>query len=246
MYKDNNIKVAWLTCTKGRHSLLERNLRFFLNQDYENKVMIIFNNSPITQRLGSFDGEENVILINQHVNSITKLDYDNLGAIYNDAIDHIPEDVMLLNMADDDDCFMPNHLSAGVEGYLRAKEQGLRAYKPRFSYYHHAGGIVPVANVMEPSIFVEMDHIRIHGFHNNTKNQHHKWLDALGSDILVEENGKKTLIYDWNNHVPTWKTSGDPDNPSNFLNYSENSQDHGDGIITPWHSVDQYYNLICN
>lgn len=228
--------------------MIERNVKMFLDQDYENKVMIIYNNSDVPQVLDESLIGKNIILINQHLDSRTGEPYTNLGAIYNDAIKHIPEDVVLLNMADDDDIFLPNHISEGVHGYQRAKalNPNCKAYKPQFSYYNHAGGVAKMCNVMEPSIFVEVSHIKEYGFHDNTINQHHKWLDGLGSNILTDPEGISTLVYDWNTVVPVWKTSGDPQNPENFNNYTKNSQDHGDRIITPIENCEIYYDLTLN
>lgn len=248
---NNNPKVCWLTCTKGRHTFIERNIRMFLDQDYENKIMVIYNNSDVKQELDKeLDKEyDNVILVNRCIDSKTGKPYDNLGAIYNDALAYIPEDVDLLNGADDDDIFLPNHISEGVKGYLKGKELNpdCKAYKPAKSYYVYLNQpIEKVSNILEPSIFVEMSHIREHKYHNNTENQHHKWLDALGSNIFVDEEGISTMIYDWSQQISAWKASGDPNNPSNFHNCEKNSQDHGDKIITPVDSCEQWYNLIKN
>lgn len=227
------MKVCFLTCTSGRHTLLERVVRCFIEQDYENKVMLIFNNSEVEQQLDESLQDKNIILVNQHIDSQTGQPYANLGAIYNDALRHVPDDVDIVNCADDDDCYLPNHLSEGVKGFTMVAAKGQLAYKPKFSYYRHPNGIQKMCNVFEPSIFVCVKHIKKHGCHNNTENQHHKWLDAVGSNMTMDENGKSTLIYDWRNPVPCFKTSGNPSSPTNFSNYRNFSKDHGDGIISP-------------
>lgn len=226
-------KVCFLTCTSGRHFLLERVVRCFLEQDYENKVMLIYQNSEINQQLDESLMDKGIILVNQNIDSQTGLPYTNLGSIYNDALKAIPEDAEIVNCGDDDDLFLPTHISSGVAGYLRAAEKGQVAYKPKFSYYRYAGGVQKMCNVFEPSIFVCVKHIKKHGCHTNTMNQHHKWLDAVGSNMTMEDGGESTLIYDWSGGHPCFKTSGNPHAPENFSNYRNYSKDHGDGIITP-------------
>lgn len=227
------MKVCVLTCTSGRHTLLERVVRCFLEQDYEDKVMLIYQNSDVYQQLDPSLENENIILVNQHLDSKTGLPYTDLGSIYNDAINHIPEDVDIVNMFDDDDVFLPNHLSLGVNGYIKAENRGMVAYKPKFSYYRHAGGIQKMCNIFEPSIFVSARLLKDVGCHENTENQHHKWLDVVGSNILVEDYpNNSTLIYDWNSPVPCFKTSGNPSEKQNFNNYRTFSKDHGDKIIS--------------
>lgn len=219
----------------------------FLDQDYENKVMLIYNNSDVKLSLDESLLKEPIILINNHIDSKTGQPYTNLGAIYNDAIKYVPYNVHLLNGADDDDIFLPNHISEGVKGYLRGRftNPNSKMYKPLFSYHVYLDQpAVKVANVMEPSMFVNIDHIKQYGYHENTENQHHKWIEALGKNCYVDEAGTPTMIYDWSQEIGTWKTSGDPTNPLNFTNYSNNSLDHGDGIITPWESCQKYYDLI--
>lgn len=245
--ENKNIKVCWLTCTKGRHSLLERNVKMFLDQVYENKVMLIYNNSNIRQDLDNSLLNKNIILVNKSTYDNTGQAYTNLGEIYNDAIKYVPHDVDLIVGADDDDIYFPNHISEGVKGYLRGKELNpeCKAYKPAFSYYKYLGSPVSrVSNILEPSIFVELNHLLLHGYYNNTENQHHKWLNALKSNIYVDENGPSTYLCDWSQEYSTWKTSGDPHNPENFNNYFNNSQDHGDNIITPMKSCQKWYDLI--
>jgi len=249
------MKVVAIMATCGRHTLCERSVRLFRDQDYEGEhILLIYNNSPIEQHPG-LDAKDvelvpnkKVLLINQHVSHRTGLPYENLGDIYNDALKYIPEDMDIVIHWDDDDLFLPNHISEGVKGVLRAREQGKIAYKPAQSYYRHPGGIQLMSNTLEPSIFVPFSHLREHGYHESTSDQHLKWVDPLayGGQILVDEKGKPTLIYNWGDtDVPTFKTSGNAGHPNNFGNYRNFSQDHGDRIITPWpkEKVQKYYNL---
>ncbi len=226
------MKVCVITCTKNRHTCLERSVRYFLDQDYDNCVQLIFNNSSEILKLSDEIPENKVILVNNHIDYNTGKGYKTLGAIYNDAITHIPEDVDVIGFWDDDDLFLPNHISEGVKGLQRGQ---LTAYKPKFSFYKSGKIKKLVENTMEPSIFVKKSHIIEHGFGNETSAQHLKWVDPLVSSkqIYVDPDGIPTLIYMWGENIPVFKTSGDPNNPNNFQNYHNFAKDVGDGVITP-------------
>jgi len=244
-----NITAIVATC--GRHTLLERSVRYFLNQavNPEHDVcMLIYNNSNVSQTLDNWWQNENpngnliIKLVNDNLDSATGKQYTSLGSIYNDALKHVDADTELITHWDDDDTFLPNHIQSGIEGYERALGMGKLAYKPEKSYYRHSGGVELMGNNLEPSIFVNAQHLRLYGYSTTTTDQHLQWLNPLMQEnkLYVDPNGEPTLIYDWNNDVPTWKTSGASDNFGNYRNFSK---DHGDLVITPAprESVTKYY-----
>jgi len=239
------MKVCLITATKNRHKQLERIVRFVLDQTYGNFVHLIYNNAPQSQRLNNNLPQEKFILINNHINLKEKRPYHTLGEIYTDAIRFVPDDVDIINFMDDDDIFLPNHIEEGVKGYIKG---GKKAYKPEKSYFKQSGNrLTLVQNTLEPSIFVDANHVKTHGFFNESVAQHHKWLNPLVYDkeIFVDPDGVPTYICDWSQEIPTFKTSGNPGHPDNFNNYASYSQDIGDGIITPtsksW--AEHYYKL---
>lgn len=223
------MKVCLLTCTKNRNKHIKRLVRFILDQTYINFVHLIYNNSSTYVRLNENLPRDKFVLVNNSRSLSTGKPYSTLGEIYNDAITFIPEDVHLVNFADDDDIYLEDHVQEGVNGYLRG---GLKAYKPRKSWYKQKNRIDLVENVLEPSIFVELSHIKEYGFGLESVAQHHKWLNPLveNQEIFVD-NGKSTYICDWSGELATFKTSGNHTN--NFRNYEKNTQDLGDKIITP-------------
>lgn len=202
-----------------------------MEQDHQDFVHLIYNNSEVQQTLAA-GLPSNILLVNNYTNLKTGRSYENLGQIYNDAVTFIPEDVEIVNFADDDDMFLPTHLSEGVKGYLKG---GKLAYKPQRSYYYAAGKLSLVENVLEPSIFVQKEHLLKYGFSDATTEQHHQWFQPLVNEgnLYVDPEGAPTLIYDWSQEIPTFKTSGDPYNSENFGNYKRHSVDHGDRVITP-------------
>lgn len=240
--------VYCLTATCGRHSCLERLVRFFLDQDFTgDHTLLIYNNSDVSQVLHlpeDLPSNKHIKLVNNHICYTTKTPYQNLGEIYTDMLKLVPDDTDIVCFWDDDDIFLPNHLSEGVRGLFRGSAlrldkaldyiQPALGYKPAKSYYRHDKGIDTVSNTLEPSIFVYTSFIKEHGFYLTTSDQHLKWVEALGNRLYVDQKGKPTLVYNWGDTtIPTFKTSGDPGNPKNFENYRRFSQDHGDGIVVP-------------
>lgn len=240
--------------TCGRHKLAERSLRFFLDQDYKDEhTLVIFNNSDIHQALFVDNSElgpnKQIILVNNDISYVTEDPYMNLGEIYNDALLSVPSGTDVIIHWDDDDIFLPNHITEGIQGLKIAISMGKEAYKPAQSYYRHPGGIQLMSNTLEPSIFVTAQHIRKYGYGNTTTDQHLQWVNPLVYEqkIRVDEFGTPTLIYNWGDtDIPTFKTSGNAGHPNNFDNYRNFSRDHGDQILTPWEAgkVRKYYDLV--
>ncbi len=236
------MKVLAITATAGRHVLCERVVGMFLQQDYENKHLLIWQNSPTPQKLDK--DYPNITLVNNYLNRKTGQRYQTLGEIYNDVLDYIFLNVDTLNCdliyhQDDDDMFLSNHISKGVEGFERGElvlPNLCKAYKPEQSFYGHSGGVVRTGNNMEPSIFVHANHLFAKGYADESVAHHLKWLNPLleNQEIFIDKDGEPTMVYDWSGTHAAFKTSGDPSNPNNFNNYHHYSTQHGDGVITPW------------
>lgn len=258
------MKVCAIMATCGRHKLAKRSLRFFLDQDYVgDSVLLIYNNSDVALKdeyggttfalNGVKTGEQRVIIVNNGFDYKTGKPYRTLGAIYNDALTHVPEDIDIISHWDDDDIFLPNHISEGIGGLQRARWRShinYKAYKPEQSYYRHAGGVQLMGNNLEPSVFVDANYLRSKGYSDTTSDQHLQWFKPLleSGEMFVDPNGVPTLIYNWGDgaEFPTFKTSGDQGNPRNFDNYRNFSKDHGDKVLTPWskEDVQEYYDLV--
>ena len=250
-------RITCICATCGRHTLMERSLRFFMNQRFDTDIdakLLIFNNSKVRLELDDLSRmDENhlnanqfIHLVNQHIDSETNEPYKTLGGIYNDALKHVDTNTDIVVHWDDDDIFLPSHIQEGFNGIARAKTHGKIAYKPAQSYYRHPDGQELMVNVLEPSIFVPYQHLLNFGYSLETTAQHHQWLNPLleSNSLFVDPEGKPTLVYNWGDiDIPTFKTSGDPNNKYNFRNYRSFSQDHGDKLLTPWPKakVQEYY-----
>src|SRR5581483_8100631 len=152
------MKVTAILATCGRHTLLERSVGMYIQQDYTGEsALLIYNNSNISLNLDpnlSLPPGKEIFLFNMHLDSKTGERYNNLGSIYNDVLQYVPEDTEIIYHNDDDDLFLPNHISEGVKGFKRGSKL---AYKPAKSYFRHAGGVTLMANTLEPSIFVDYE-----------------------------------------------------------------------------------------
>lgn len=230
--------VCALTCFCGRHEEVERILRFYIDQTYEGpSLLLLFNNSPKEQQLSDIELPPNkrIILVNNPKDRQTGEEYTNTGDIFRDAVTFIPEDVDIVNHFDSDDIFLHNHLSAGVEGWMKAKKKKQLAYKPYYSYYLYEDKCKLVHNTHEPSIFVDAKYLKEEGFHPLTVSYHQKWLDKLRADgkLFTDPNGPSTFLYNWSGGHGNHKISGSDDNLQNFINHRKWEQDYGDLILTP-------------
>jgi hypothetical protein len=192
-----------------------------------------------------------------YIDNVSMLGFTSLGAKYNHAIKmakNLFPGVMVVTSADDDDIFLPNHISEGIKGMGSALLQGKVAYKPYWSYARSRDqeGLVhyeKVHNALEPSIFVTVNHIITHGFAPVSIRYHQQWLDPLEqrNKILVDKNGVSTLIYNWgdNGGADSWEIykmsgSGD-DSRENLKGHLAHSKDMGNNILVPAEDNTLYY-----
>lgn len=222
------MKIVGLMATHGRHSRCERAVGMFLQQDHDNKHLIILQNSSVPQKL---DKEyPNITLINE-------CNFSSLGEIYNRMLDFLPEDTDLICIFDDDDIFLKNHFSEGKNGYLRG---GKKAYKPNYSFFVEAKNISPMCNILETSWFIDVNVIKKLKFKNECKAHHSTWIHWLlqNNELYVDLVGPKTMGCVWvdvdNSPLMCHSSALGGTDSVHFDFFRKNTQDHGDGIISPW------------
>lgn len=219
------MKATALMCTYGRHKFVERSVRMFLEQDYENKHLLIFQNSPVFQ---SLDKEyPNITIINQS-------GFDTMGDVFEEAIKYLPEDTDLVFVWDDDDIYFKNHLSNGVAGILR---YGKPAYKPKSVLMRNGYDISWVSNTLEATWALKKEILFNVGFskHNFT-DSHRAWVRYCCDNNLVYEDEKSpiTFCYSWGNpEGVVIHTSGIENEENSKQIHHRLSTDHGDRVITP-------------
>ncbi len=179
------MKIAGLTCTKGRFSYLRRVLSCFLSQQYDDKLLLIYNNASIPIKM---DPIENVKLINNNIDYVTKQPYSDVGSIFRDALTHIPADVDYVSIMDDDDIYLPRHFSRAAE-FFSADKAGYKVWKP--GYYFFKRSLLDVEylhsnNNLEASCIIDHSFLKKHGFEINASVTYNlRWLNAARRENLV-------------------------------------------------------------
>lgn len=242
--------ILLLTCTYNRHTALERLVRFYLDQDYPSDSMLfIYNNSPVPQTLDKIECpvHKKISLVNNHLDLETGKEYNNVGAIHRDALHTASKEKLpyMVTFFEDDNYYLPDHISKGVGGMKRAYEQKMRAYKPKYSYFKNGDHISLAQNIMEPSIFVNYDFLLQHGFYPTSVNFHHKWIEQLKrqGEYFIDPTGKPTLIYIvHDNNLSYTMNNG----IGGMIRCRKKAKDIGDQLITPCSKEEaiRLYNLI--
>jgi glycosyltransferase involved in cell wall biosynthesis len=199
----------------------------FLNQDYENKELIIFNTASKHLVLDDSLLNKNITVINQSIDSESKLPYTNIGDIRKDALSYATGDYYIC--WDDDDLYMPYHMSFSMNKLV---ESGKLAWKPKHSFFSKNGGqsFELAENAMEASIIVDISYIRMYGFKKETGSEHLGWLSKIQQDeqMLIEQTSPfESYCFNWGDEVAPHKQSGDINNPNNFENHKNSSTDFG-------------------
>ena len=229
------MKVSSVLCTYGRFDCVERSIGMFLGQDYEGPTeLIIFNTAPVPLELSpELKAQGNIINVHAPTNAEGN-PWTSLGEVRNAALDHATGD--LYSCWDDDDLFLPFHLTQSVRHWLLVKAV---AWKPEFSLFSNDGGktFSLAGNSMEASIIARLDFVKEHGFSTKQSGGEHVqggWLDiARAKRELLIENVRPSYGYVWGDGLH--KTSGAIDNPNNFENHQAASQDFGEGLtLDPW------------
>lgn len=219
------MKAAALMCTYGRHSFVERSVRMFLEQDYEKKHLVIFQNSPVFQTM---DREyPNITLVNQS-------GFDTVGDVFEEAVKHLPSDTDLVFIWDDDDIYFRNHISNGVAGILKYNKP---AYKPKFALMRNKNGISKTSNTLEATWALRKEILLHVGFSKYNFSDSHRawvWYCEENDQVYVDYDSPITFCYIWNDpEGMIIHTSGIENEENSKQIHHRLSADHGDRVITP-------------
>jgi len=218
-------------CTFGRFQTVRKSVASFLAQDYPHKTLLIFNTAVKEIVLDDELKDRGVRVVNRQTNQ-DGTPFRSLGEVRRGAMNFGEGDAWICY--DDDDLFLPYHISQSVDRYKKA---GTLGWKPRHSLFSGDGGktFKFAGNAMEASILVDLNFVREHGFSTEKSGGEHVfggWLDKLREqDQLTIEDIRPSYAYVWGDGLS--KTSGNIDNPDNFENHKEQSQDFGDGPLSP-------------
>ena len=227
-------KVSFICTSYRRYRCVQRIIKQYLLQDYPNKELVILNTDP--EYLFTLDSslkDENIIVVNNHVDYAKGEFYTNRGDICRDAVDHATGDYFML--ADDDDIYLPWHIRQAVDGINR---NGLDSWKPERSFFKNDNKLETARNTMEASIIVKMQRIRHIGFRSDlTGYEGISWYTQLRDEGQLNEHEKyyiPSYCFNWaSDPFAGHKQSGDIDNPDNFENHKKYSTDISSEPLTP-------------
>ena len=224
------MKISCICCTYGRFTFLRRSIACWLNQDYEDAELIIFNTASELLLLSKSLRDRGVRLINQCRDTKDGLPYASLGAVRRDALAYATGDVYVC--WDDDDLYLPWHLSQGAAN-LRLCGRG--AWMPAQSYFSDDGGRTYrlARNAFEASVLVWMDCLLKYGFDTDKSGAEHlSWRMPIVTDGQLSESDEVTpfesYAYIWGE--PGHKLSSEIDRPDNFQRHRAHSTDFGAGV----------------
>lgn len=220
--------VSCLMTTYGRFECVERSIASWLLQDYTNKELVILNTAEKPLILGEELKNKGIRVYNGTTIHGTNKPYTNVGQVRADIIKLAFGDYYIC--WDDDDLFLPWHISQGMDYIL---SNGKRAYMPKFSYYTGDGGntFELAKNSMEASCIVHIDEIKKYGFHNSDGDEHLTWRTGLVQEGKLDENVSVTpfesYLYIWGEEIAPHKQSGSIGHPNVFEDHKKYSTDFG-------------------
>ena len=225
--KNRNNKVSLVCTTYRRFRCVERIIEQYLQQDYPNKELIIFNtDTENPMRLDPSMEGLNIKLINNSIDYETGQPYTNRGAICRDAVTHARGALFML--MDDDDIYLPWYVRQAVDGIV---SNGKDAWKPEKSFFAAPGKLELTMNTLEASVIVRMGRIREIGFRQDvTGYEGLSWYTRLRDERELDEhftNYIPAYCFNWSDpsDMAGHKQSGDINNPDNFENHKLRSGD---------------------
>ena len=237
-----NPSVCCVMCTYGRFETVRQSISMFLHQDYKNKKLVVFNTAEEPLNPDTYlHSLNNVVFVNQPLKA-DGTPYKSLGDVRTASLAHARGDIYIC--WDDDDLFLPWHISRGVE---KLKASGKAAWKSDVSYWSRDGGKTfneVMGNSMEASVLAHMDVVQEHAFSLGRSGAEHvdggwySWCND--NDELSIEN-----ISPWEGYGYMWgdplcgdKTSGHIGDPDNFERHKRESTDFGKGRLLTAKSFD--------
>ena len=166
-------------------------LAFFLAQDYPAKRLFILNNHPVPLRC---DLPE-VTIFNEPS--------DEPGIPRNRLLAKVGPEFLFVHTWDDDDAWLPWHLSQAVRQIGRSWTNDIKAaWKPVRSWirFFATGEYKLNSNNYEASMIVRRDYMAKVGYGIASGNEHRPLLDALKADkalATTEVGARASYIYSW-------------------------------------------------
>ena len=192
-------KVSCICPTRGRFDTLREAISFFLLQDYPNKELIIFNNHP-----------EPIVphpkLAKHNIKVINGGDYKgkSIQKVYADCLKHVSSDAKYISIWDDDDMYLPWHLSQNIEKLFKS---GKEAIRPFFGYWqdiNHSSNteFTIISNTLEAGMIAKKELVFFNEENNNPNSPeythpHSYWVPKAALENKYLSNYEITAVYRW-------------------------------------------------
>jgi len=195
--KDQDSGVTCVCTTGGRFPYICEAIHQFLEQDYSHKKLLLFNNGTDNLRLDPSLEKEGISLINAGPNFLT------YGEVLNAALSLV--DTKYMATWDDDDIYLSNHLSLGIEALDDTGNLCYRSSKCLCARIEGEDTLVvdEVSNVLEATWIMNTGFVKTVGYDKD---------ENVGSAIgIMEESNKReqtivsneiTFIYRWGKITP--------------------------------------------
>lgn len=221
-------KHVAVLCTYNRVTLLGRSIRCWLMQEYENKELCIFNNSPIDITLNI--EHPNIHIINQSKSIFGNDNYSCQGEMYNNALIQFNDKIVysdIVTMWQDDDIYLCNFLDAcnTFNGLI---------YKSYHAYYFEKDKEVLniVNNNLEGSWLISSDFLLTTGFSNTPHAESKLLARAKDNNLYIEDvNLPLSYVYEWYNDV--YHMSQDLYGKDSIVTYRNNNTDSA-SVVKVW------------
>lgn len=192
-------KISCICPTRGRFETLRESVSFFLLQDYPNKELIIFNNHP-----------EPIIphpkLSKHNIKVVNAGDYKGISMqkVYADCLKHISDDSEYISVWDDDDMYLPWHLSDNLDKLMKSDKSAIR---PFFGYWQDVNNpskveFTIISNTLEAGMIAKRNVIFFDENHNDPTSQeythpHNNWVSKTQKANEYLFNDDITAVYRW-------------------------------------------------
>lgn len=228
-----------LLYTYNRPELLGRSIRCWLEQEYTNKQLCIFNNGNTDISIGGdLSGDYSnlgIKVVNNNKDVWSGLPFNNLGTIYMNGLHWFANELQngdLTTMWQDDDMYLPHFIKDGVTGWDSDYPD---VFKTKEFIFYDKGSKINRRdeNNVEGSWIIDIDFLVGTGFAEPSMHPETTLHSRLKSDINYIKDSflKPSYIYEWNNGV--YHSSGGINNPNNFKIYREQNNKE-EKVIEVW------------
>ena len=222
------MKISCLMATHGRYTMVCRALSMFLNQDYQNKELIILNNH-----------EKPLYFEHGAVRIINDIKLPTLGHCRQELLRQASGE--FVRTWDDDDFYMPWTLSQNL-AYIGDKP----AWKPEHSWYYPVNDkrMSLGGNAFEASILFRKDFVEGVGYRESSGDEHVPLLNALGNIPNDSMGYFSSYMYSWNDGG--WHASGNlaPPIEQRVRDWKSENNEEKFGQLKPFNPIEHWEILL--